>query len=36
MMRRVPPRTADLGLDGWAAGLHKVAGMKPEAVVGCR
>jgi hypothetical protein len=32
VMRRVPPRMADLGLDGWAAGLHKVTGMTPEAV----
>jgi hypothetical protein len=33
-MRRVPPRAADLGLDGWTAGPHKVAGMTLEAVVG--
>ncbi len=33
MIRSVPPRAADLGLDGWTAGLHKVAGMTLEAVV---
>jgi hypothetical protein len=33
-MHRVPPLAADLGLDGWTAGLHKVSGMTLEAVVG--
>jgi len=34
VMRWVPPRAADPGLDGRAAGLHKVAGTMVEAVVG--
>jgi hypothetical protein len=33
-MRWVPPRAGDLGLDGRAAGMHKVAGTTVEAVVG--
>ena len=33
VIRSVPPRAADLGLDGWVAVLHKVAGMTLEAVV---
>ncbi len=33
-MRWVPPRAGDSGLDGRAAGLHKVAGTTVEAVVG--
>lgn len=34
VMRWVPPRAGDLGLDGKASGLHKVAGTMVEAVVG--
>jgi len=34
VMRWVPPRAADSGLDGRAAGVHKVAGTMVEAVVG--
>jgi len=34
VMRWVPPRAGDPGLDGRAAGLHKVAGTTVEAVVG--
>jgi hypothetical protein len=33
-MRWVPPRAGDSGLDGRAAGVHKVAGTMVEAVVG--
>ncbi|KAF8483793.1 ribonuclease-III-like-domain-containing protein [Russula ochroleuca] len=34
VMRWVPPRAGEAGLDGRAAGLHKVAGTMVEAVVG--
>ena len=34
VMRWVPPRAGDPGLDGRAAGLHKVAGTTVEAIVG--
>jgi hypothetical protein len=34
VMRWVPPRAGEPGLDGRAAGLHKVAGTTVEAVVG--
>ena len=34
VMRWVPPRAAELGLDGKASGLHKIAGTMVEAVVG--
>ena len=34
VMRWVPPRAGDSGLDGRAAGVHKVAGTTVEAVVG--
>jgi hypothetical protein len=33
-MRWVPPRVGEFGLDGRAAGLHKVAGTTVEAIVG--
>lgn len=33
-MRWVPPRAGDPGLDGRAAGMHKIAGTTVEAVVG--
>jgi hypothetical protein len=34
VMRWVPPRAHEAGIDGRAAGLHKVAGTMVEAVVG--
>ena len=34
VMRWVPPRAGELGLDGRASGLHKIAGTMVEAVVG--
>ncbi|KAN0125612.1 Ribonuclease-III-like domain containing protein [Russula decolorans] len=34
VMRWVPPRAGQLGLDGRASGLHKIAGTMVEAVVG--
>lgn len=34
VMRWVPPRAAELGLDGRESGLHKIAGTMVEAVVG--
>jgi hypothetical protein len=34
VMRCVPPRAGELGLDGRASGLHKIAGTMVEAIVG--